>query len=139
MAGLAINTGTISGNISGFYSEDRSRSTTPVLIGKNGSSRISFSLAHNVSIFDKDTGKYNEQAHFFEFTVWGKMASYLADTLSMGQGVVIQYSLRQDSWEQDGVKRSKIKFQVDSIIPGRKANGKGSEPAEEVDPNSIPF
>ena len=139
MAGLAINQGVITGNISGFYDESRARSNTPVSVGKNGSTRLNFSIAHNVSIYSNETRDYKDEAHFFDLTVWGKMAEFLAKELVMGQQVTIGFSLRQDSWETENGKRSKIQLRVESVVPGRKPNGKQEAVGEPVDPNTIPF
>ena len=139
MSGLSINQGVITGNISGFYNEDRSRSTTAVTVGKNGSTRLNFSIAHNVSIYVPETRDYKDEAHFFDLVVWGKMAEFLAKELVIGQQVTVGFSLRQDSWETENGKRSKIQLRVESVVPGRKPNGKQESVGEPVDPNSIPF
>jgi single-strand DNA-binding protein len=143
MSNFSINQGVLSGNISGFYNESRERSNIPVpVIKESGESRLSFSVCHNTSRKGSN-GEWVEQPHFFEFTVFGRTALYLADNLVLGQGVTISYRLKQDSWEQDGNKRSKVAFVVESVVPGSlpkgKSNGVAPAPVPVTNPDLIPF
>ena len=58
----------------------------------------------------KRNEQWVEEAHFFDITLWGRMAEIAAEYLSKGSSVLIEGRLRLDRWEQDGQKRSKIKI-----------------------------
>ncbi len=58
----------------------------------------------------KRNDQWVEEAHFFDITLWGRMAEIAAEYLSKGSSVLIEGRLRLDRWEQEGQKRSKIKI-----------------------------
>lgn len=65
-----------------------------------GKQVASFTLA-----VDKQTG---EGADFFDVTAWEKLAELLSQYTHKGSKVHVQGSMQQQTWEQDGKKRSKI-------------------------------
>lgn len=65
-----------------------------------GKNVASFSVA-----VDKQTG---EGADFFEVTAWEKLAELLDQYVHKGSKIHIEGSLQQQTWEQDGKKRSKV-------------------------------
>jgi single-strand DNA-binding protein len=65
-----------------------------------GKQVASFTLA-----VDKQTG---EGADFFDVTAWEKLAELLGQYTHKGSKVHVQGSMQQQTWEQDGKKRSKI-------------------------------
>ena len=68
--------------------------------------------------------KWEDEAHFFNAVLWGKRAESLAKYLVKGQQVGIEYSLKQDRWEKDGVKHSAVSLDVDNIqLLGSKSEG----------------
>ena len=70
------------------------RSTT------SGTSVASFTLA-----VDKQSG---EGANFFDVTAWDKLAELASKYIQKGSKIHLQGTLDQQSWEQDGQKRSKV-------------------------------
>jgi single-strand DNA-binding protein len=54
-------------------------------------------------------GEWIEETSFVEVTVWGRTAEIMSEYLGKGSPVLIEGRLKQDSWEQDGQKRSKLK------------------------------
>lgn len=70
------------------------RSTT------SGKSVASFTLA-----VDKQSG---EGANFFDVTAWDKLAELASKYIQKGSKIHLQGTLDQQSWEQDGQKRSKV-------------------------------
>lgn len=108
---------------------------------KSGTAISSVSLAVNRKY--KDT----EEVSFIEFEVWGKTAESITKYLTKGQQVIITGELKQDRWEQDGQKRSKISVTARMIqLIGSKGNTqkiteKGDTPAgpESFQSDDIPF
>lgn len=66
----------------------------------NGKSVASFSLA-----VDKQSG---DGANFFDVTAWEKLAELVDQYVRKGSKVHVQGTLEQQTWEQDGNKRSKV-------------------------------
>ncbi len=86
-----------------------------------------FSGAVNSS--KKDGDQWIEEANFFDFTILGKRGESLIQYLVKGQQVAIEGSLKQDRWEQDGQKRSRVTIKVDNIqlLGGNKDSNGGSQ------------
>jgi len=57
----------------------------------------------------KRNDQWTEEANFFEVTLWGRTAEIAGEYLSKGSSILIEGRLRQDRWEQDGQKKSKVK------------------------------
>ena len=56
-----------------------------------------------------------EEANFFDIVVWGKVAEALNPYLVKGKQVGVEGELRQNRWEQDGQKRSKVEISASNI------------------------
>ena len=80
-----------------------------------------FSLA--VNEFRKVNGERRKFAHFFDFVAWDKAAKVIVEYCGKGDELEFRATPRQDKWEKDGVKRSKIMFRLDDFVFGRKAGG----------------
>jgi len=81
-----------------------------------------FSLAVN--------GRKDDEASFFDCVAFDKTASLIAEYLSKGSPVLVEGYLKQERWEHEGQKRSKIKIIVTSV----KFLGKAQETTiENVD------
>ena len=77
----------------------------------------------------KRNDQWVEEAHFFDITLWGRMAEIAAEYLSKGSSVLIEGRLRLDRWEQEGQKRSKVKIvgeKMQMLGGGRGGSGGGS-------------
>jgi single-strand DNA-binding protein len=94
----------------------------------SGTSVTSFSLAVNERIKKGDT--WEEQASFFDVTVFGKQGENCAEYLSKGRPALVEGRLRQRSWTQDGVKKSKIEVIADNVqfLGDRKGGESGGAP-----------
>lgn len=114
---------------------------------RNSSSGIplcNFSVA--VSRRVKKGDQWSDEASFFDLTLWDKQAESLNKYLVKGTQVAVQGELRQDRWEKDGQKHSKIQVFVSSIqlLGGGKREGSvapteaGGRPSEVYN-EDIPF
>src|SRR5690606_33589847 len=83
-----------------------------------GAAVVSFGIAVNRNIQNKNTGEWQTEADFFNVTAWYKLAENCAESLSKGDRVLISGRLSQDSWEdKDGQKRSNIKIIANIVAP----------------------
>lgn len=72
-----------------------------------------FTVAVNRRFKSKKTGEFEERVAYCDCEVWGERANTVQKYFSKGKGIVITDSIiEQDTWEKDGVKRSKLKFRV---------------------------
>lgn len=78
----------------------------------------------------KDKG---EEVSFFEVNLWGKTAEALVQYLTKGRQIVVQGELRQERWEKDGQKQSKVRINANNIqLVGGK--DEKAEPARQPAP-----
>ena len=88
----------------------------------NGQARATVSIAVNRSI--KKNDQWIDEASFFDITIWGKTAENLKPYLTKGTQVCIEGSLRQERWEKDGQKFSKISINANNVqLLGGKKDG----------------
>ena len=81
--------------------------------------------------FKDKNGEWKEEVAFIDVETFGKMAERVAETSRKGQPVYIEGRLKQDTWERDGQKQSKIRVSADLVknfdVPQRGANREASE------------
>ena len=114
----------------------------------NGTARANVSIAVNRS---KKTGDgYADEVNYFDVTIWGRTAENLKPYLLKGKQILVEGYLKQDRWEKDGQKQSRITIQADNVrLLGGKdgdslqsAQTPQSEPVQESGggfPEDIPF
>ena len=97
-----------------------------------------FSIAVNRR---KRTGdnRWEDEANFFDCTMFGKSAESINQYLEKGRQVSILGELRQSRWEQDGQSRSRVEIAVNSLQllsrssasadGGRSDRGRSEQPA----------
>jgi single-strand DNA-binding protein len=85
-----------------------------------------FSLAINRN--RKNGDAWVEEAHYFDVDLFGKSAESLKTYLTKGKQIAVEGELRQDRWEQDGQKRSKVKIVANNVqlLGGGSGAGGGS-------------
>jgi single-strand DNA-binding protein len=97
----------------------------------NGSNVCSFSLALNRSFKGAD-GNWQEATDYIDVVAWGPLGERVAQYLSKGRPCLVNGRLQSRSWEQDGVKRSKVEVNAQDVTflggPGEGGNGGGSAP-----------
>lgn len=80
----------------------------------NGLFIANFSIATNLSKKNED-GKWEDIAHYFNFTLYGNRAKALLPYLIQGQMVAIEGHQIQRRWEKDGKKFSRQETAIDDI------------------------
>ena len=79
----------------------------------SGTAVSKFSIAVNRKKRSGDS--WEDEASFFDCTLFGKIAEALNQYLNKGKQVAIDGELRQSRWEQDGQSRSKVEIIVNNI------------------------
>jgi len=84
------------------------------------------SLAVNRRV--KKGESYEDEGNFFDLTLWGKRGESLKNYLVKGQQLAVEGQLKQDRWEQDGNKRSRVTVELSNIqlIGSRNQSGNQS-------------
>ena len=96
-------------------------------------------LAVNRRVKKEDT--WQEEANFFDAVMMGKRAEALAQYLQKGKQIAVEGELRQDRWEQEGQRRSRVEIFVTNIqLLGGRAGAPVPEPSagEEAPPQGVP-
>lgn len=117
---------------------------------KNKVAKLNFSIAVNRSI--KNGNEWKNEASFFDVVAWGLYAESLQKKLHKGLQVAVKGALKQDRWEKDGQKFSKVYILAESVqtLANTNANANSQQGATEktlqgnVDntnefPEDIPF
>ena len=91
----------------------------------NGNAVASMSIAVNRS--KKEGDQWVSEAHFFDVSYFGKGAEAVKPYLTKGKHIAVQGSLRQNRWEKDGQKQSRVVIVADSVelLGGNGGNGGG--------------
>ena len=63
----------------------------------------------------KDGDQWVEEVNFFDITLLGRRAESLQQYLNKGQQISVSGSLKQERWEQDGNKRSRVVIIANNI------------------------
>ncbi|QEG35911.1 single-stranded DNA-binding protein [Bythopirellula goksoeyrii] len=76
-----------------------------------------------------------ESVSFIDVTFWGRTAEIVNEYLVKGSPILIQGRLKQDTWEKDGEKRSKLKVVCEQMkmIGGKKSDDQSAtEESQEL-------
>lgn len=103
-----------------------------------GTQLLSFTLAFNTSVRNRQTGEWDERSNFIDCTMFGKRAEALLNFLAKGQKVAIAGKLRYATWDKDGQRHSKLDLIVDEIeFLGRRQGA--ARPAQVPDAPQAPM
>lgn len=100
-----------------------------------GTQILSFSLAFNTSVRNKQTGEWEDRGNFIDCTIFGKRAEALSRYLTKGQKVAVTGELRYSTWEKDGQRHSKLDVIVDDIVFTSQRQG-ANQPAQVPAPQA---
>ncbi len=99
----------------------------------SGFALTKFSIATNRRKKSGDT--WEDEANYFDCIIWGKRGEALNNYLKRGQQVAVEGELKQERWEKDGVKRSKVTIEVTNLqLIGGKSEGNQQEYNPKKDP-----
>ena len=100
----------------------------------NGKARLNISIAVNDGYGD------NQYTSYFDVVVWGKTAENIKPYLGKGKQICINGRLRQDRWESNGQKNSRVVIVAETVqLLGGRDNGTGTggnyqQPAQQQAP-----
>lgn len=120
--------------IMGNLTRDPELRSTP-----GGQQVASFAVATNRTWMDA-TGERKEAVEYHEIVAWGKLGELAAQYLAKGRKVMVVGRLQTQSWEKDGVKRSRTEIVASDINfldgPGGAVAGGGAAPASHSSSSS---
>lgn len=94
---------------------------------QNGTAVTDISLAVN-DRRKTSTGEWVDEVSYFDVTLWARNAEVAGEYLSKGSPVLIEGRLKQETWEQEGQKRSKVKVIADQMRMVGSKGGSGGRP-----------
>ena len=101
---------------------------------QNGKARLNISIAVNDGYGD------NQYTSYFDVVVWGKTAENIKPYLGKGKQICINGRLRQDRWESNGQKNSRVVIVAETVqLLGGRDNSAGTggnyqQPAQQQAP-----
>ena len=82
----------------------------------------------------KDGEQWISEANFFDVTLFGKSGEALKQYLTKGKQIAVQGALKQDRWEKDGQKFSKVQIVANNVqLLGGKSEGSASYSGQSGD------
>jgi single-strand DNA-binding protein len=105
-------------------------------VGDKQVSVVNFTVAVSRE-FTKANGTSDKITSFIQCEAWDSGAETIASTFKKGDLVMVEGSLRNDSWEKDGVKHNTLKVRVNNF--GKIAKTKRSEKTEKTDEEAVAF
>lgn len=92
------------------------------VVGQNRTAVVNFTVATSRE-FTRADGTRDKTTSFITCEAWDTGAVAVSNTLKKGDLVMVEGSLRNDSWEKDGVKHSTMKVRVNNFAPIVKGTG----------------
>ena len=86
------------------------------VVGEKRTAVVNFTVATSRE-FTRSDGTKDKITSFIQCEAWDSGAEAVANSLKKGDLVMIEGSLRNDSWEKDGVKHSTLKVIVNNFAP----------------------
>lgn len=103
-----VNSTTVSGNLT--------RDPEVRWLAEDGKSAIvNVGIAVNRRRFDKATEEYVEEVSYFDIEVFGGFAILAAKKLKKGDSTTVQGRLQQQTWGEEGDKKSKVVIIAEQI------------------------
>ena len=81
---------------------------------QDGTPYCKFSLGNNKTWKDQ-SGEYQSISSYFDFVMKGKYAESMAKYLLKGRAMTVEARAKQQRWESDGQKFSKVVFEVENL------------------------
>ena len=98
-----------------------------------GTAIAAVSLASNRSV--KKRVNWETEVSYFDANIYGRMAENLKPYLIKGKMILIAGRLKQDRWEKDGQKFSRIKIEVEEVqLLGGNSSESPNNSNERVQP-----
>lgn len=94
----------------------------------NGKARLNISIAVNDGYGD------NQYTSYFDVVVWGKTAENIKPYIGKGKQLCINGRLRQDRWESNGQKNSRVTIVAETVqlLGGRDVGASAQQSAPQA-------
>jgi len=99
--------------------------------GDKSTSVVNFTIATSRE-FTRADGTKDKITSFIPCEAWDSGAENISQTFKKGDLVFVEGSIRNDSWEKDGVKHSTLKIRVNNFAKIPKLTKKNSNQTEEA-------
>lgn len=110
---------------------------------------VNFTIASSRE-YQKNNGEKDKITSFVNCEAWDSGAEVIAESFKKGDLVFVEGSLRNDSWEKDGVKHSSLKVRVNNFgkiarvgrqskVAAAVSADDSSTDAEETGSEKVPF
>jgi single-strand DNA-binding protein len=102
------------------------------VVNTNGkqTSVVNFTVAVSRE-YTKANGERDKVTTFVPCEAWDSGAEIIGQSFKKGDFVLVEGSLRNDSWEKDGVKHNSLKVRVNNFSKITKLSKKSKEQSEE--------
>ena len=80
---------------------------------QTGTPKCEISIAVNRSV--KKGNEWVDEVSYFNVTIWGKTAQNLEKYLKKGTQIGVEGYLKQDRWEKDGQKQSRVVIVAENV------------------------
>jgi single-strand DNA-binding protein len=103
------------------------------VVNTNGkqTSVVNFTVAVSRE-YTKANGERDKVTTFVPCEAWDSGAEIIGQSFKKGDFVLVEGSLRNDSWEKDGVKHNSLKVRVNNFSKITKLSKKSKDQTEEV-------
>ena len=86
------------------------------VVGERQTAVVNFTVATSRE-FTRANGSQDKVTTFVSCEAWDSAAEIISKTFKKGDLVMVEGTLRNDSWEKDGVKHSTLKVRVNNFGP----------------------
>jgi single-strand DNA-binding protein len=102
--------------MSNYLSITANLTRDPVLrFTPSGTATVEVGIADNRRYFNRQTQEWVEETSYFDVEAWGDLAEHVAQSYTQGSRVTVTGRIRQERWEKDGQKRSKVLIVADEV------------------------
>lgn len=109
-----------------------------VTINGKQTSVVNFTIAVSRE-YTKANGEKDKVTTFVPCEAWDSGADIIGDSFKKGDLVMVEGSLRNDSWEKDGVKHNSLKVRVNNFSKITKLSRNRSEKADKSETETVAF
>lgn len=100
--------------------------------GGKQTSVVNFTVAVSRE-YTKTSGEKDKVTSFINCEAWDTGAEIIGSSFKKGDLVLVEGSLRNDSWEKDGVKHSSLKVRVNNFSKITKLSSKNKSSTETTE------
>lgn len=104
------------------------------VVNTNGkqTSVVNFTVAVSRE-YTKSSGEKDKVTSFINCEAWDTGAEMIGSSFKKGDFVLVEGSLRNDTWEKDGVKHSSLKVRVNNFSKIAKLSKQSKQATEEAE------